>query len=124
MQKYLTTAARILLSQIFLLQVIMLINNIINSPSGYADYQISLGNLGLPSIFAPLIILVNLLGGLALFLGFKTKLFAIFMAVWAVLLSLMLKLPPLQYLAIAGGLLMLYVHPQTACSLDNMLKNK
>lgn len=121
MQKYLGAVARILLAQIFLLQVIMLINSIISNPTGYQDYQASLGSLGLPGVFAPLIILINLVGGLALFLGYKTKFFAIFMAVWAVLLMLLLKLPPLQYLAIAGGLLLLYIHPQTSCALDNKL---
>jgi putative oxidoreductase len=81
-----------------------------------------LGSLGLPGIFAPLIILIQLVGGLSLFFGFKTKFFAIFMAIYAVIISFLLKLPVLQYLAIAGGLVLLYLNPVTACSLDNLKK--
>jgi putative oxidoreductase len=44
------------------------------------------------------------------------------MAIYAVIISFLLHLPVLQYLAIAGGLLMLYLNPVTACSLDNMKK--
>lgn len=122
MQRYLSTLARILLAQIFLLQVVMLIYGFFTNPSGYQEYQMGLGSLGLPGIFAPLIILVQLAGGLALFFGFKTKFFAIFMAVYAIIISFLLKLPVLQYLAISGGLLMLYLNPVTACSLDNLKK--
>lgn len=122
MQKFVPTLARVLLSQIFLIQFIMLIYGFMHNPTGYQDYQVGLGMLGLPGIFAPLIILVNLIGGLALFLGYKTKLAAILMAIWAVLIAFLLKLPPLQYLAIAGGLLLLSAYPSTAFSLDNLKK--
>ena len=73
-------------------------------------------------IFAPLIILVNLVGGAALLLGYKTKAFALMMAIYVVILIFLLKLPVLQYLAIAGGLLLLHANPSTACSLDNLKK--
>jgi putative oxidoreductase len=122
MQKFVPTLARVLLSQIFLIQFIILIYGFMHNPTGYQDYQVGLGMLGLPGIFAPLIILVNLVGGLALFLGYKTKLAAIVMAIWAVLIAFLLKLPPLQYLAIAGGLLLLSAYPSTALSLDNLKK--
>lgn len=124
MQRYLTALARILLAQIFLLQIIMLIYGFFNNPNGYLEYQMGLGGLGLPGVFAPLIILVNFVGGLALFLGYKTKFFALFMAIYAVIISFLLHLPVLQYLAIAGGLFMLYLHSETAFSLDNLKKNK
>lgn len=122
MQKYLPTAARILLAQIFLVQVIALVIGFSNTPGGYQQYQAQLGSLGLPGIFAPLIILVNFVGGVALFLGYKTKTFALIMAIYAVILTVLLKLPVLQYLAIAGGLLMLYLNPVTACSIDSLKK--
>ena len=122
MQGYLSTIARILLAQVFLLQIIMLIIGFFSSPNGYQEYQIGLGSLGLASIFAPLIILIQFVGGLALLLGFKTKFFALFMAFYAVVISILLHLPVLQYLAIAGGLLMLYLHPVTAFSLDSLKK--
>ncbi|MDP2101278.1 MAG: DoxX family protein [Methylotenera sp.] len=122
MQKYLPTVARVLLSQIFLVQVVALIIGFSSHPEGYQQYQAQLGSLGLPGIFAPLIILINLLGGAALFLGYKTKAFALIMAIYAVILTFLLKLPVLQYLAIAGGLLMLHLNPNTACSIDNLKK--
>ena len=124
MPHYLTALARILLAQIFLLQIVMLIYGFFTNPNGYLEYRMGLGSLGLPGIFAPLIIFVNLVGGLALFVGYKTKFFALFMAIYAVIISFLLKLPVLQYLAIAGGLLMLYVHSDTAFSVDNIKKNK
>ena len=122
MQPYLTTLSRILLAQVFLLQVAMLIIGFFSSPDGYAQYQAGLGSLGLPGIFAPLIILVQFVGGTALFLGYKTKFFALLLAVYAVIISFLLHLPVLQYLAIAGGLLMLYLNPITAYSIDNIKK--
>jgi putative oxidoreductase len=122
MQKYLATAARVLIAQIFLLQVIALIVGFMSNPTGYQEYQAGLGSLGLPGIFAPLIIFMNLVGGLALLLGYKTKAFALIMAIYIVILSFILRLPVLQYLAIAGGLLLLYVNPITACSIDNLKK--
>ena len=122
MQTYLGTLARVLLAQVFLLQVIILIVGFFNTPDGYQQYQAGLGSLGLPGIFAPLIILVQLVGGLALFLGFKTKFFALLMAIYAVIISYLLHLPVLQYLAIAGGLITLYVNSNTAFSLDNRNK--
>lgn len=122
MQIYLGTLGRVLLAQVFLLQVIILIVGFFNTPDGYQQYQAGLGSLGLPGIFAPLIILVQLVGGLALFLGFKTKFFALLMAIYAVIISYLLHLPVLQYLAIAGGLITLYVNSNTAFSLDNRNK--
>ena len=122
MHGYLSTIARILLAQVFLLQIVMLIIGFFSNPNGYQDYQMGLGSLGLASIFAPLIILIQFVGGLALLIGFKTKFFALFMAIYAVIISILLHLPVLQYLAIAGGLLMLYLNPITAFSLDNLKK--
>lgn len=122
MQCYLTALARILLAQVFLLQITMLLIGLFSNPEGYQQYQASLGSLGLPGVFAPLIILVQMVGGLALLFGYKTKFFALFMAIYVVIISVLLHLPVLQYLAIAGGLLMLYLNPVTACSLDNLKK--
>jgi putative oxidoreductase len=123
MQRYLTALARILLAQVFLLQITMLLVGLFSNPDGYQQYQAGLASLGLPGVFAPLIILVQLVGGLALFVGFKTKFFALFMAIYAVIISFLLHLPVLQYLSIAGGLMMLYLNPVTACSLDNLKKS-
>jgi putative oxidoreductase len=122
MNKYLGTLGRVLLAQLFLLQVIALIIGFFNNPTGYLDYQNALGHQGLPGIFAPLIILVQLVGGSALLLGFKTKPASIAMAIYAIFISFALGLSPFQYLAIVGGLLTLAANPATAFSLDNLKK--
>jgi len=122
MNKYLSTLGRVFLAQLFLLQVIDLIIGFFNNPNGYLDYQNALGHQGLPGIFAPLIILIQLVGGSALMLGFKTKPAAIAMAIYATFISLALGLSPFQYLAIVGGLLTLAANPTTAFSLDNLKK--
>ena len=122
MNKYLSVLGRLFLAQLFLLQVIVLIGGFLNNPNGYLDYQAALGHQGLPGVFAPLIVLVQLVGGLALLLGYKTKAAAITMSVYSIFISLALGLSPFQYLAIVGGLLILAANPNTAYSLDNLKK--
>ena len=63
MNKYLSVLGRLLLAQIFLIQAVFLIINFVNTPNGYLEYQTALGQHGLPGIFAPLIILVQLVCG-------------------------------------------------------------
>jgi putative oxidoreductase len=130
MQHYLTALARILLAQIFLVAILITISQISNNVDGYAAYTSYLAAHGLPGIFAPLTILIQLVFGLGLFLGFKTKLCAYVLAVYAIFIALFMKLQEpggliltLQYLAIAGGLILLAVHHKTALSIDNLKKN-
>jgi putative oxidoreductase len=126
MQKYQTAAARILLALVFLGLVLIRLMTIMNNPDGYVQYQVTLGQFGLPSIFAPILILVQLIAGLGLLFGFKTKLFARILAVLAVFLAFVLGrvIPEVffLYIGIAGGMLLLSLYPQTACSLDNLKK--
>jgi putative oxidoreductase len=123
MNKYLAVLGRVLLAQIFLVQVIMLINSFMSNPTGYEQYQMGLASHGLPGIFAPLIILIQMVGGLALLLGYKTRIAAIVMAVYALFIMLAGLTPaPLQYLAIVGGLLVLAANAETAFSLDSCRK--
>ena len=123
MQKYQTTAARILLALVFLGLVILRLSAIMSSPDGYLQYQMALGQFGLPGIFAPLLILLELVGGLALLVGFKTQLIARILAGLAVFFAFVLgRVSPevlFLWLGIAGGMLLLSIYPQTACSLDN-----
>lgn len=127
MNKYVPVVARLLLAQIFLIAIVIQLTIIMNNPTGYEDYRIYLGQHGLPGIFAPLMIVVQLLGGLALLLGYKTRTAANVMAGYAVFIAFALRFNEpiifMQYLAIAGGLLALSAIAPTACSLDN-LKNK
>lgn len=126
MQHYQTAIARILLALVFLGLVLLRLSTIMSSPDGYVQYQVTLGQFGLPAVFAPVLILVQLVAGLGLLLGFKTKLFSRILAALALFLAVVLgKVIPevfFLYLGIAGGMLLLSIHPQTACSLDNLKK--
>ncbi len=126
MQKYLAVLARLLLAQIFLVAIVIQLMLILKNPAGYGEFRAYLAHFGLPGIFAPLMVLIQLLGGIALLLGFKTRLAAYVLAGYSVFVAFALKLNEpiqfLQYLAIAGGMLMLAVAGPTACSLDNLRK--
>jgi putative oxidoreductase len=126
MQKYQTAVARMLLALVFLGLVSLRISTIMATPDGYLQYQMALGQFGLPGIFAPLLILVQLVAGFALFIGYKTKFFALVLAVLAVFLAVVLSKLSFEllfvYLGIAGGMLLLSAYPQTACSIDNLKK--
>lgn len=122
MQKFQTAIARILLALVFLGLVLLRLSAIMTTPDGYLQYQVTLGQVGLPTIFAPILISIQLIAGLSLFVGFKTKLFARVLAGLALFLALVLgsKIPELffLYIGIAGGMLLLSHYPQTAASLD------
>jgi putative oxidoreductase len=126
MQKYQTAAARILLALVFLGSVLVRLNAIMASPDGYLQYQMTLGQFGLPAIFAPLLILVQLVAGISLLIGYKTKLAAYTLAGLALFMAIVLGRLDFQsmfiYLGITGGMLLLATYPQTACSLDNLKK--
>jgi putative oxidoreductase len=126
MNKFIPVVARLLLAQIFLVAIVIQLTIIMNDPNGYENYRVYLGQYGLPGIFAPLMILVQLLGGAALMLGYKTRLVAFVLAGYAVFIAFALKFSEpivfMQYLAIAGGMLALTTIAPTACSLDNLGK--
>jgi putative oxidoreductase len=127
MQKYLPVLARLLLAQLFLLATVFQIMSITSHPDGYAAYQLYLAQFGLPGIFVPLTILLQLLGSIALLLGFKTRIAAYVLAGYAVFVAFFIKIGEpialMQYLAIAGGFLALAAVAPTACSLDNLKKS-
>ncbi|HWU66238.1 MAG TPA: DoxX family membrane protein [Methylophilus sp.] len=126
MSRFQTAAARILLGLVFFGVVILKLMAILNTPDGYLQYQMMLGQFGLPAVFAPLLILIQFVFGLMLILGFKTQLSARVLGGLAVFMALVLGQASLDaffaYMGIAGGMLLLSVYPQTACSLDNRSK--
>jgi putative oxidoreductase len=131
MNKYMEVFARILLAQIFLIAVFITLSQITGNPEGYQAYTVYLAAHGLVGVFAPLTIFIQLVFGLGLFLGFRTKLCAYVLAIYAIFIALFMKLQEingliltLQYLAIAGGLIMVALHDKMACSLDNLKRNK
>ena len=86
----------------------------------------TLGQFGLPSIFAPLLILVQLVGSIALLLGYKTKIAARVLMGLAIFTAIVLGrvIPDMffLYLGIAGGMWLLSLYPQSAYSLDGLNK--
>jgi putative oxidoreductase len=134
MQKYLTTLGRILLAQIFFISIVITVAQIMNHPQGYQAYYAHISNsqngYGLPGIFAPLTIFIQSVFGFGLLLGYKTKTCAYTLAAYAIFVAIFMKLQEMnglilamQYLAIAGGLLLLAVNDKTALSLDNLKKS-
>jgi putative oxidoreductase len=129
MQRFLPALARILLAQIFVIALFITISQISNNPDGYKIYSANFAAHGLPGIFAPLTIFIQLVFGVGLMFGYKTKLCAYVLTAYAVFIALFMKLQEtgglistLQYLAIAGGLIMLALNHKMACSLDNLKK--
>lgn len=124
MHPALSFISRILLASVFLGLVFLRLIQITSQPDGYLQYQILLGQLGLAGIFAPLLILVQVVGGAALLLGFKTRLAAGILCLLALFLALVLgRFQPevfCLYLGIAGGMLSLATQDRHAYSLDAM----
>jgi putative oxidoreductase len=121
-----TAAARILLALVFFGIVILKLIAITATPDGYLQYQVMLGQLGLPAIFAPLLILIQFVFGLTLLVGYKTRLSARVLGVLAAFMAIVLSQASLDaffaYMGIAGGMWLLSLYPQTAYSLDNRQK--
>ncbi|MBT5166607.1 DoxX family protein [Methylophilaceae bacterium] len=134
MGKFLGLSARVLMALIFFVSVIFIINNIYNTPNGYSLYQDLLGARGIPGIFAPISILVQLIAGFTLIIGYKIKITAYVLSIYSFIWALIyfmnalggqpLLLMSLQYLAISGGLLYLAINPDTGYSIDSCKKNK
>jgi putative oxidoreductase len=108
MDKVLNIAARVLMSQIFILSGW-------SKLTGYAGSQQYLESLGLPGALLPLVILLELGGGLLLLVGFKTRWVALALAGFSLLTAVMVHFKPgdqmqminfMKNLAMAGGLLL------------------
>ena len=139
MNKFLPVIARVFIAQIFLVSILISLNGILNTPDGYIAYQNGLMSHGLPGIFAPISVIVQLLGGLALFVGFKTRFAALILTIYTLINALSylytftilpspVNLIPLQqalqYLAITGGLIVLMQNSVTTFALDNVAQTK
>ncbi len=128
MNKMTGVLARILLAQIYLVSIVIQLGIILNNPEGYEAYRAYLGHFGLPGVFAPLMILIQLVAGAALFLGYKTRFAAYILAAYSLFVAFALKFNEpiifMQYLAIAGGMLVLAINDKTALSLDSLLTKK
>jgi putative oxidoreductase len=120
MDTFLNIAARVLMSQIFIISGIGKI-------TGYAGTQAYMGKMGVPGALLPLVIVTELGGGLALLFGFKTRWAALALAGFTLLSALIFHLDFkdqmqminfMKNLAIAGGLLMFVRYGAAEPSVD------
>lgn len=126
MTSFVPLVARILLALIFVLAGYGKI-------AGYEGTQAYMASAGVPGALLPLVIFAELGGGLALATGFLTRWAALGLAVFCVISGLlfhgnfgdqMQQILFLKNLAMAGGLLMFFVHGAGPLSLDAKLFNK
>ena len=132
MNTFLNVAARILLAQVYLIVGLYAhVYQSLNNPVFYQNFQQYLGSFGLPGIFAPLMILIEIVGAVLLLVGFKTRFAALLLAAYSVFVALMFHnqlanpqelLSCLQYLAVAGGMLAIAANPVSAWSIDGLKK--
>ena len=121
MDKLQELIGRLLLSMIFIFSGFTKI-------TGYAATQGYMEAMGVPGMLLPLVIAVELLGGIAILLGFKARLVAILMAGFSVVSALLFHQfwidesqmnPFMKNIAMAGGFLMIFAHGAGAYSIDN-----
>ncbi len=112
---------RLLLSMIFIVSGL-------NKIGGYAGTQGYMEAMGVPGVLLPLVIALEVLGGLAILVGFKARLVAFALAGFSILSALlfhsdfsdqMQMISFMKNLSIAGGFLMIVAHGAGAYSLDN-----
>jgi putative oxidoreductase len=101
--------------------------------SGYAATQGYMEAMGVPGALLPLVIAVELLGGLAVMLGWHTRIAAFFLAGFSLLSALlfhanfgdqMQMIMFMKNISIAGGFLMIVSLGGGAFTLDNRLNKE
>ena len=121
MEKVSQLVARVFLGHIFLLAGLSKI-------SAYEGTQGYMDAMGVPGALLPLVILLEVAGGLAIIAGWKTRWTAIALAVFSVVSAVMFHnnfgdqtqmIMFMKNIAIAGGFLLLAVHGAGAYSIDN-----
>ena len=114
-------AARVLLAQIFL------VSGFGKLGAGYAGTQAYMEAMGIPGMLLPLVIALEIGGGLALVAGFLTRWAGLALAGFTVVSAVlfhanfgdqMQTIMFMKNLAMAGGLLLLYVHGAGSYSID------
>jgi len=125
MSKFSTLIGRILLAHIFILAGLSKLG------AGYAGTQGYMEAMGVPGMLLPLVILLELGGGLALVIGHKTRLLAWALAAFSIVAAVifhnnlsdqMQMILFMKNLAIAGGLLILAEHGAGFYSLDRIFR--
>nr|WP_206376302.1 DoxX family protein [Sneathiella chungangensis] len=103
----------------------------ISKITGYSGTAGYMESVGVPGILLPLVILVELGGGLAILAGWQTRIVAFLLAGFCLVSALIFHYQPaeqmqmilfMKNIAIAGGLLFLVANGAGAYSLDARLK--
>ena len=119
--RFASPLGRLLIAAIF-------VNSGINKIFGYAGTQSYMESQGVPGELLPLVILVEVVAGLAVVIGWQTRVAAFLLAGFTLLSALLFHLDfdnqmqTIQFmknLAIAGGFLVLVAHGPGALSVDN-----
>ena len=117
--------ARIFLGQIFLVAGI-------GKVAAYAGTQSYMAAMGVPGALLPLVILLEIGGGLAIMAGWQTRLIAIALAAFTIATAAIFhnnfadqiqQIMFMKNIAITGGFLLLAAHGAGAYSLDNRRKS-
>jgi putative oxidoreductase len=123
MDKVIELAARVLLGHIFLLAGI-------NKVSAYEGTSGYMEAMGVPGMLLPLVIILEILGGLALIIGFRARWAALALAGFTVLAAILFHadfadqtqmILFMKNWAITGGLLLVYVYGAGEISLDRKM---
>lgn len=120
-----TLIGRIGLSMIFIL------SGLDKLGAGYAGTQGYMESMGVPGALLPLVIALEVLGGLAIAIGLLTRWAAVGLAVFSVASAVLFHFAPddqgqfinfMKNLAIAGGFLVLAAHGAGRLSVDGWLQ--
>ncbi len=99
--------------------------------TGYAETQGFMQSMGVPSAVLPLVIVLELTGGILLFIGYRARLVALLLAGFSIIAAVIFHshfADPMQMImflknvAIAGGLLQIILHGAGPCAMDNCCK--
>ena len=121
MEKITQVIARMMLGHLFLIAGWQKIG-------GYEGTQGYMESVGVPGMLLPLVVLLELGAGLAIIIGWQTKLAAASLALFTIASAVlfhhnfsdqMQTIMFMKNIAISGGLMLLAVYGAGACSLDN-----
>lgn len=121
LQKYAAPVGRVLIA-------IMFVMSGLGKISGYAGTQGYMESVGVPGILLPLVIVLEVIGGIAIIVGWQTRLTALALAGFCVISAILFHanfadqiqmIMFMKNIAIAGGFLFLVANGPGAYSLDN-----
>lgn len=124
LQTFSAPAGRLFLAMIFIMSGL-------NKIGAYAGTQGYMEAMGVPGGLLPLVIALELLGGIAIVIGFQARLVALALAGFSILSAVlfhgdfndqMKMMMFMKNITIAGGFLMIVAHGAGAYSLDNRSK--